>query len=369
MKTECGKERLAWALTVAEKITGKNLSLPALSCVLLETEKNFLNISATNLDLGVKLSIPAKTEKIGSLLVTGSVLVNLLTNLYKDDKVKLEAVNNTLAVSSLNNSSILKTYPRDDFPNLPQLSGGQTFSFSMPTELLVGGLRAVSYAAALSDIKPEIASVYLSESDKQLLFVSTDSFRLAEKKIIQEPISAPGFKLIIPIRNAAEIVRVFERAPEAVEVNYDHHQLALVAPGVYLISRLVEGVFPDYQQIMPMSFKTGMVVLRTELQNALKISNVFSDKFNQVSLKIMPKERICEIVSQNSEVGENVAKLEAALEGEELEISFNAKYLLDCFSALTTDSVSIQFNGRNRPLVVSGVGDGTFRYLIMPLNR
>jgi len=367
MKIECGKEKLKWALTIAEKITGKNLSLSALSYVLLEAEKNLLGISATNLDIGVKLSIPAKTEKTGSLLVSGSVLVNLLANLYKEDKIQLEAINNNLAVSSFNNSSILKSYPRDDFPALPQLSDSP--ALFLPAEILVNGLRSVSYAAALSDIKPEIASVYLYGVDKQLVFVSTDSFRLAEKRIDQGTGSVLDFKLIIPIRNALEVIRVFEGVSTEVQVTYAHHEMSFTSPGVYLVSRLVEGVFPDYQQIISSSFKTGVVVLKTELQNAIKISSVFADKFNQVALKIQPRESVCEIISQNSDVGENTARLEATLQGEELELNFNAKYLLDCFSALTADSVSLQFNGKSRPIIVSGVGDGTFRYLIMPLNR
>src|SRR3989344_5895159 len=284
MKLECGKEKLKWAITVAEKVTGKNLSLPVLSYVSLEAIGRVLRLSATNLDLGLVVEVPAKVDREGAVMIGGAVLSNFLSNLVKDEKVKLELVGDTLTVIGTNNSSIIKTYSRDDFPTVPRLEGGQ--AFTLPAPLLSSGIKMVAYAAALSDIKPEIASVYLYNRDGEINLVATDSFRLAERRLITGGKLIVEPKLIIPVRNISEILRILEGAGEQVTLSYNQHQLAISGDGYYLTSRLVEGVYPDYRQIVPIETKTGVVVLKSDLQSALKLSNVFADKLNQVNLRV-----------------------------------------------------------------------------------
>ncbi len=367
MKLECGKEKLRWAVGITEKTTGKNLSLPVLSFVSLEAKGRSLRLSATNLDVGLSIELSAKVDKEGAAMVSGAVLSNFLTNLFRDEKVRLEMVGDNLTVGGAHNSGLIKTYSRDDFPSIPQLTNGQTFD--LPTASFLAGLKMVAYAAALSDIKPEIASIYLYHRDNEINLVATDSFRLAEKRLILSDKTAIEPKLIIPIKNVADIMRLLEGVDETVTVTYNNHQLALSGEGYYLTSRLVEGVYPDYRQIVPVETKTGAVVLKPDLQNALKLSNVFADKLNQVNLKVSVKDGLFEISSRNSDLGESTTNLEATLQGEDLELSFNVRYLLDCLAVIPSDSISLKFNGRGRPILVSGIGDNSFTYLIMPMNR
>lgn len=367
MKLECGKEKLRWAVGVAEKTTGKNLSLPVLSFVSLEAKGRILKLSATNLDVGLVLELPAKVDKEGAVMISGAVLSNFLSNLSRDEKVKLEMVGDNLTVSGAHNSGLIKTYPRDDFPSIPKLADGQ--AFYLPTASLLAGLKMVAYSAALSDIKPEIASIYLYNRDREINLVATDSFRLAEKRLILSDKIELEPKLIIPIKNVADILRLLEGVEETVMLTYNSHQVALSGEGYYLTSRLVEGVYPDYRQIVPAETKTGAVVLKADLQNALKLSNVFADKLNQVNLRVSVKDGLFEISSHNSDVGESTTNLEATLQGEDLELSFNVRYLLDCLAVISSDSISLKFNGRGRPILISGIGDNSFTYLIMPMNR
>ena len=132
---------------------------------------------------------------------------------------------------------------------------------------------------------------------------------------------------------------------------------------------MISGVFPDYRQIIPKTSETNVTVLRQDLLNALKLSNIFSDKFNQVNLKINPKEKVFELSSAHNDIGENKTYLDAAMTGESIELGFNYKYFLDCFQSITTDSLSIKASGASSPLVVSPVSDTSFIYLIMPMNR
>ncbi len=132
---------------------------------------------------------------------------------------------------------------------------------------------------------------------------------------------------------------------------------------------MIDGVFPDYRQIIPKTPTTTVVVLKQDLLNALKLSNIFSDKFNQINLTVKPKDKIFELSSVNHDVGENKTYLDASIEGEEVALGFNYKYFLDCFQSVTTDSLVIKFSGPSLPIIISPVSDNSFMYLIMPMNR
>jgi DNA polymerase-3 subunit beta len=152
-------------------------------------------------------------------------------------------------------------------------------------------------------------------------------------------------------------------------VCFNKNQISFSSDDVYLTSRVIDGVFPHYRQIIPKTSSTNATVLKQDLLNALKLSNIFSDKFNQVNLKITPKEKVFELSSANNDIGENKTYLDAAMGGEGVELGFNYKYFLDCFQSITTDSVSIKASGASSPLVISPVSDPSFIYLIMPMNR
>jgi DNA polymerase III subunit beta len=233
---------------------------------------------------------------------------------------------------------------------------------------LTEGIKSVYYSASVSDIKPEISSVFIYTEGDNLVFVSTDSFRLAEKKV-----KVKGLEeirgIILPFKNVVEVLRIFGEASGLVRVCFNKNQISFSVDGTYLTSRVIDGIFPDYRQIIPKEFSTEVVVLKQDLLNALKLSNVFSDKFNQVNLLVEPKQKILELSSMNNDVGENKTRLDAVLKGEKTELGFNYKYFLDCFQSITTDSVSIKMSGTNRPMVISPVSDPTFTYLIMPMNK
>jgi DNA polymerase-3 subunit beta len=152
-------------------------------------------------------------------------------------------------------------------------------------------------------------------------------------------------------------------------VCFNKNQISFSSDNIYLTSRIIDGIFPDYRQIIPKDSTTDVVVLKQDLLNALKLTNIFSDKFNQVSLRISPKEKVFELSSSSNDIGENKTNLDAVLNGETVELGFNYKYFLDCFQSITTDSVSIKLSGASKPIVISPISDLSFTYLIMPMNR
>lgn len=365
MKIECEIEKIKDAISQVEKITGKNLTLPVLNSILLTASGKSLKLRATNLSLGIEVEIPAKIEKEGIVAITGSVLTSLFSNVTEKNTVFLEGNEGNLSVKTNKSKIKLKGQPHEDFPTIPIVSGT---SFDIDSNKLIEGIKSVYYSSSVSDIKPEISSVYIYGDDENLVFVSTDSFRLAEKKIkIKNSSDISG--MLIPFKNVSEILRVFGEFSGVITVCFNKNQVSFSSNNIYLTSRVIDGVFPDYRQIIPKEKKTEAVVLKQDLLNAIKLSNIFSDKFNQVNLLIKPKEKVFELSSANNDVGENKTLIDGTLEGEDVELSFNYKYFLDCFQSISTDSMSVKLDGTSRPITISPISDRSFTYLIMPMNR
>ena len=370
MKLECELEKIKSAILQVERITNKNLTLPILNSILFIAEGKTLRLRATNLSLGIEVEIPAKIEKEGVVAISGNTLAGTFSNFFQNENVFLDGEGGNLLVKTKKSRIKLKGQAHDDFPTIPTVEGK---IFELEAKKLIDGIKSVYYSSSLSDIKPEISSVYIYSNEDNLTFVSTDSFRLAEKKIkIKDGEEIPG--ILIPFKNISEILRVFGDIKDIIRICFNKNQISFSSDNIYLTSRVIDGIFPDYRQIIPKNFSVEAVVLKQDLLNALKISNIFSDKFNQINLKISPKEKIFELSSQNNEVGENKTYLDAAIKGGSAELGFNYKYFLDCFQSINSDSVSIKLDQTgqgqvSKPMVISGSSDNLFTYLIMPMNR
>lgn len=367
MKVECVQDKLVEALAQAEKITGKNLSLPVLGCVLIEATKNQLVLKATNLDLGIEKTIPAKIDEVGVIAVPGAVLSSLVSNMAKEKSVKFQSDDTTLQVKTSKNKAVIKCLPNDDFPTIPQAPGEKLFS--IPAQDLVKGLKSVFWSSSVSNVKPELSSVYIHKDDGMLVFAATDSFRLAEKKIKVKDDLKSFEHCLIPFKNVSEIIRILDAEEGVVDVYANKNQASFVFAGTYLTSRVVEGNFPDYNQIIPKTFKTESVLLKNDLAESLKIANIFSDSFSQVGLSVNPEGKSFEITTKNNTVGENTTSLSAALTGEMAEANFNCRYIGECLQSISSDSITLSFAGAGKPMVMRGVSDKSFTYLVMPMNR
>lgn len=365
MKIECSINKIKNALILVEKITGKNLTLPVLSSVLWVVDNKTLKLRATNLNLGIEVIVPAKIEKEGVLAIRGDILSSLFSQLNNEGNVIFESINNNLSVKTKQNTILLKSIPYEDFPTIPIINGD---SFLIPIKTFIEGLKAVYYSSSVSEIKPEIGSVYIYPEDDLLFFVATDSFRLAEKKVkIKQKLNFGG--ILIPLKNTIEIIRVFEGKEGDLKITLQKNQISFSTQDIYLTSRIIDGNFPDYKQIIPKGSITEAVVLKQEFMASLKISNIFSDKFNQITLKVDPIEKMFEIETNNTDIGENTTFISGALSGEAVSANFNYKYILDCFQSVTSDSINLQLNGKNKPMIVKPIGDSSFMYLIMPMNK
>lgn len=365
MKVECTKNKLKDTISVAERVTGKRLSLPVLAHILLLATEGQIKLRATNLDLGVELSFPAKVTLEGITAVPGDVLSGLLSYLPEEKQIEMELVGQNLTVTSQNQSTIIKCFPYEDFPSIPYITKGNTFTIS--GKQLISGFKSVLFAVAQTEVKPEFSSVYCYSDSGHLVFVGTDSSRLAEKRI---PIKGldDGISMLIPGKNVHEIIRILELQQGDVEVVTTKSQVAFKGEGVYITSRLIDGNFPDYKQIIPKQFVAEIVVLKDDMSNALKLATVFSGKLQQIKMKVLPEEKLFEIESRNDEVGEHSHQITSTLKGENVELVFNQRFISDVFPYIHQDSISIYAAGAGRPIVLRGVSDQSFTYIVMPLK-
>jgi DNA polymerase-3 subunit beta len=366
MKIECLVDKLKEAVSKAEKIVGKNSTLNSLKSILFIASGNTLKIRSTNLSLGLEIELPAKVEVEGEVLINGEVINNTLMNISGTDKsIKLEKVNENLFLNNKKTAVTIKSISVEDFPNIPAVEGD---SFEIEISKFLEGIKSVFYSAAVNDIKPEISSVYIYSQEDKLFFVSTDSFRLAEKNIkIKKNIDLEG--IIIPYKNIIEIIKLLSDVKGDMKVFYNKNQVSFVLSGFYLTSRLINGSFPDYRQIIPKEYKTKAIILKKDIIEAIRLSNIFSDKFNQIKIAVEPKAKKIEVYAINKDIGENKTFIEGVLEGEPIEINLNHKYILDGFQSINEDSVVLEMNEINRPITIEGNGDKSFLYLIMPMNR
>ena len=364
MKITVLKEKILNAVLLAERITGKKESLPILSCILFETGKDLI-VKATNLEAGLQASIQVDVEEKGSIAIPAVVLSQTLRSI-SGDKIQLKTEDGNLIISTRGTRTLIKAIPHDEFPALPEASGKKAVSVSR--EELIRGLQSVSYAASPSMIRPELGSVFVSISPERILCVATDSFRLAEKSIPTRGKSE--VELLIPLKHAQELTHVLESVTqEAVELLADESQLTVLCGEVKYMSRVVDGTFPNYKEIIPKKFETEATVLKNDFAEMLRKARVFSGNDQHVGFHLYPKRKTFSATARSSDVGEMSDSIDSAVTGEDLDINFHIGYLADCLSVITADSIVLGFSGAGKPLVIRGVSDTSFTYLVMPLNR
>jgi len=365
MKLICLKKDLKEAVSVCDRISGKNLNLPILSNILLDAEGKDLKLTSTNLELGAEIIIPAKIEKNGKITIPANIFNSFLSNISGSDQINLEVQNNNLIISTNNNSTLIKSQPADDFPNLPKLKQDDKFTLSVFD--FISGLKTVFYSCAISSIKPEISSVYIySNKADMLTFAATDSFRLAEKKInLFFPELGP---ILIPFKTVVEIIRIFEGKEGKLDILFNKNQINIIKDNIIFISRLTDGIFPDYNQIIPKKFIVDVIINKEVFIDSLKISGLFSGKLNELNMAVNSEDGFFTIKTSNNESGENIAKIPAKITGESVKITFNHKYIYDCLPNINSEEIILRFSGEGKPLLITGAQDNTFQYLVMPMS-
>ncbi len=359
------KENLAPAVMIAERFSGKNATLPILGNVLLEVEKNSLKIIATNLEYAVEVILPGEGVRPGQISVPAKIISSLLQSL-REEKIELEEKQGNLFVKTPARDIRINGISAEDFPLLPKIKKKNTCA--MESFQLKRGLERVIPAVSLSEFKPELAGVYFKITEKSLQLAATDTFRLAEH---QAPIlknnEGGNFSFILPQRVSTELARILG-GDDDVKISLGENQVEFQTGGLRVISRLIDGVFPEYSSIVPKNFETTCFLKREGLIDTIRASSIFTSKMQEVALTIQEKKGVLEIASNNTEIGEYKTKLPAAVTGKGISVSFNHRFLLDGLNALDEEELFFGLNSQNAPSMLRNKSGGSYLYVVMPIR-
>ena len=364
MEITIPQEGLLKTLELVGRISTKHPTHPRLHCVRIGAQGNTLTLQATNLEISIEIPLTGKVSEEGIVTVPTQVFLQTIQNIPQSE-ITLRTEDQVLQIETSHTNTSIKTFSAEEFPTIKKITGeelkvqGKTFSH---------GIKSVSFAASQTSIKPELGSVFIQQKKEHTLtFVATDSFRLMEKTVSQKGLVFDD-TVMIPQKNAVELARVCESIEEDPVFIITENQCALIFPnGVYISSRLVTGSFPDYTQIIPKEFSVYVVVLKSDLQQSFKKTNIFLNKFRQVSL-VITKNNLT-VSSQNNEVGHTTNSLKAQVDGEDLTLNFNQQYIMDPLQYISDDSIKLSCAGIGRAMIMEGVSDKSLRYLVMPMNK
>ncbi len=372
MKLLILQEKLKEGLSFVEKISARSLSLPILNNILLRAEKNFLSLSSTNLEMGINWWALAKIEKEGGITVPAR-LFSSFCGLLPNQQTKLELKGLNLTVECGNYKTFLKGLNIDEFPIIPQISQGT--DFLVDGRSFCQGLNQVVDLVSVSSSKPEIAGVYFSFQKDLIKMVATDSFRLGEKSISINSSVEEEYSLILPQKTVKEVINIFSEKEE-VKISLTANQISFEAlmpeishPQVQLVSRLIEGEYPNYQEIIPQKCEAQIIFQKNEFINQIKTAGLFSGKINEVKLKIDSKKGAVEILSQSQELGESKSFLPCQAKGETMEISFNHKFLLEGLLNIKSPEIIFEFSGEGGPAILKPKRDTSYFYVVMPIKN
>lgn len=343
----------------------RSATLPVLAGIAIVAGDDGIKLRATNLETGIDFKVSGTIQEAGVVALPASTLRDITNAFSGTGSITLEHTGDTVVISSPGGKSTLKTLPYEDFPTLP-FPDAPTAKFSVPGTLLKSLILTVANFASPSTVRPELGSVLLSAEGGTVKGVATDSFRLAEKRISAAG-TIPPFSILIPAKNAVDVVQTLP--DDEVQVLIDEHQCAFSWKDGIVTTRLVTIAYPDYAQIIPKAFAAEATLLRKDFEAVLKRTSVFSDSFQKIRLGFSVGDKKLEFSARNSDVGETNESIPAAISGESVELSFNHRYLQAPLPLITAEQISLSSAGIGRPLVIRGVGDASFLYLVMPMNQ
>lgn len=374
MKLKILKTKLKEGLNIIERIIVKSLTLPILNNILIKTEKNFVNLSSTNLEIGIKWWALAKIEKEGSIVIPTKILSEFLT-FMEDKPIFLTAENQVLNIESETHQTKIKGLNPDDFPIIPTVPPHEIITLN--TVNFCRSLEQIVHIPTLSSARPEISGVYLSFQKKSITMVATDSFRLGEKKITlknNNPLPKE-VSLILPQRTVKELINIFGEKDKELKIYLSPNQILFETeieetphPEVQFVSKIIEGEYPDYKTILPTKFSTQITLDKNEFLNQSRAASLFASKINEIKLKTDSKKGKLDIFSQNPDLGEYRSSVFSKIQGRDSQISFNSRFLIDGLLNISNPKVVLQLNGEEEAAILKGVDDESYIYLVMPIK-
>lgn len=362
MKVTVTQENLNRALAAVSRVASSKTSLPILSNILIKTENNRLLLAATNLEIASTYYIGAKVVGEGTLTIPARLVSEFVSNLPKGN-VDLKVEGTKLAISSNHYQSTINGVVADEFPALPSITASS--QLTLPTNILKQAIAQTIITASHDDTRPVLTGVYCHSFEGVLYFAATDGYRLSERALgpIESEVNA-----LIPASTLQEIARVVPEDCDEVELLFDDSQVRFKMGDVEVTSRLIDGNFPDYRQLIPKKTEIGATVNTTELSRITKIASLFArESGGSVTVHADDVKNILSIHSVASQLGENTSETEAEVTGEG-SITLNSRYLIEALGCFESSQIQFGFSGKLAPCVLRPVGNEDYQHIIMPLK-
>lgn len=376
MKITCKQQDLSRGLSVVSHAVSSRSTLPILANILLTTDQGRLKLSATNLEIGINCWIDAEVQEEGSTTVPAKTISDLVGSL-RPTQVELSVADeaHTINIKGHGTHATIKGMDPSEFPLIPSAEGGET-PIALDTKQLKEMITYVAFAAADDDARPVLTGVHVETSNEQLIFAAADAFRLA---VMGAPL--PGGEtladtILIPARTLSELARILpNEGTVQMIVTPNRSQVLFHTENVDMVSRLIEGTFPNFRGIIPKGHTTRAVIETKEFAAAVKTVTPFArDSSNIARIKISSGSEdgtepgTLTIEANAEDIGSNVSTINAAVDGPEQEIIFNVRYLSDVLGVLTTPEVALEVTSAARPGALKPVGASDYTYIIMPMS-
>ncbi len=371
MKLHCELDTIKKAILSLSRITVKKEQSDSLSCLFFIITQNKLTIRATNLSVGAEYKIPVEIkgeDQEVTFSINAQNIQNIFSSLISDKNVKnieIEITENVVNFIYKKNKLHVKKQSATDIPTLPDI---REESFTIDKATLKEGIQTVLSSASKSDIKPELASIFINQQGGKLVFVTTDTFRLTEYSVVtKKEYSFPS--ILIPSKNAQEIYKILDDSTATdVEVYPAKNQITFVTKDIFITSQLINGLFPDYTKIIP-TLKHGITTfLKTDLMDVLKTLNPFMDIRNQVKMNINSKTQEIEFYSKNDLLGEYNGSVTAKIVGDSFEVLVNKNFLEDILLKMP-ENVTMIINQPQKPILIQSSENTEVLCLLMPMSQ
>lgn len=366
------QSKLKEGLGVIGRATSKSTTLPILKNILLRIEDNFLNISATDLEISVKWWSLVKVNKKGSTTIPYNSFFSFI-NLLPEKQINLKTEKENLLIECDDYKTKLNGINIEEFPIIPSVE--EKSRISINSNILCEGLMQIIDVPSLSKVKPEISGILFSFNEDELKLVATDSYRLAEKKIFFKEKNKGDFSFILPQRTAKELINIFKDINKDIEIIFGENQIMFSVemddfnhPYIEVTSKIIEGNYPDYKKIIPEKIKTEIVLDKEEFLNKIKAASVFASKVNEINLNILPGKGEILIKSSNNDLGDYETKSKGKAQGDDIDMSFNYRFLLDGLLSIKSSEIVFGVIDNSSPGVIRAVGKDDFLYVVMPIK-
>lgn len=365
MKVSVTQENFARALSTIGRVASGRTELPILSNILLRTDGGRLLVAATNLEIASTQYVGAKVEQPGSLTIPARLITEFVNSL-PEGTIELEAKNEHLSLRSGKFSSVIHGVAADEFPELPTIDEVQAVKYELPIELFKKAVAQTIVAAGSDTTRPVLTGAFWHTFEGQLYAAATDGYRLAQKKIMaaHDEVAA-----VIPASTLQEVLRGLTDASTSVVVLFDDSQVCFQTAEIEVVSRLIDGKFPDYRQLIPQSSETELTVLRSDFARITKIASLFArESGGGITITASAERSMVSIHSVASELGENTSEASATVSADG-QVTLNSRYVTEALAVIDAPDITFSFSGKISPCILRPIDkQDDYIHIIMPLK-